>query len=599
MFNRFFRFQPGRDHPNLVFWVVFFILNLLLFLPLYLFNQETTTLLPAPSLFADGLLNGLFLWRENLDPFRLSLELSLLFVLWINVRRWQGSILRGVIMASYLLALCYYLYEAIMLSIYLADPVFYSHYFLARDGLPFLARHLQTSFWIYAIAILGLGVAVTVLLVLLNILLTSAAQPTLHRGTRVAVIALAAFGLFTGVRYQYYTARPEMFISSLGYKLQQNIAASFQLHHDVVSFDDLTVRRSYDYSRYRLQQKPDIYLIFIESYGSVLYKQPAFRRMYLDLLAEVEGQLEQAGWQTASALSESPTWGGGSWMAYTSSLFGLRIDNHPQYLALLNKYQVEMYPDLGRYFQSQGYYYAWVSSISRELDDLAWAKYIRFLGVDAWIRHSDLQYNGLHYGWGPAPPDQYVLHYANETLQQRTEKPLLFVTLTQNSHYPWAPQPELVADWHELTQAGTEETEQIAAVNADERRPLRQEYFKAIEYQLHMLTDFILRTGNENSLFVLIGDHQPPRVSRRADGFDTPVHIISQDGAFLDAFAEYGFTPGLQPKTHKPSLHHEGFYSLFVHVLLEHHGADRIALPAYLPNGVSANKTVQSTLDEP
>jgi hypothetical protein len=38
MFKQFFRFQPGREHPNLVFWVIFFSLNLLLFLPLYLFN---------------------------------------------------------------------------------------------------------------------------------------------------------------------------------------------------------------------------------------------------------------------------------------------------------------------------------------------------------------------------------------------------------------------------------------------------------------------------------------------------------------------------------------------------------------------------------
>ena len=50
----------------------------------------------------------------------------------------------------------------------------------------------------------------------------------------------------------------------------------------------------------------------------------------------------------------------------------------------------------------------------------------------------------------------------------------------------------------------------------------------------------------DNSIFILIGDHQPPQVSRRADGWATPVHVIAQDAAFVDAFAPYGFTPGLR-----------------------------------------------------
>jgi hypothetical protein len=596
MVHRVFPARLIQTHPALWFWLAFWVLNGLLFLPLYLFNQESASLFPGPALFANGLwlgINRLLIWRENLDPVRLSLELTLVVALWSTIRRLQRPTVRGIVVGLYLVALSYYLYEAIMVSIYRADPVFYSHYFLVRDGLPFLARHLQTSIWLYIGGLVGLAVALAVLVGLLNLLLISAMEPKLPRWTRQGIALLAGMALVSGLCYRGDTASSEMVVSSLGFKLQKNIASSRQLFHDIASFDDARAHQVYNYAGYGLQQTPDLYLIFIESYGSVLYKRKDYHKAYTALLAELEGKFGEAGWHTRSTLSESPTWGGGSWLAYTSLLLGLRIDNHPQYLSLLNKYQVERYPGLGHYLQSQGYYYAWVSSIANELDDQMWSKYTRFTGVDAWLRHSDLHYSGPEYGWGPAPPDQYVLHYANELLQARTDQPLFFVTLTQNSHYPWTPQPTLVEDWQSLTEIEAQPLE--TPPDEVERSVKRQNYLRAIEYQLRMLTDFILNTGNENSLFILVGDHQPPQVSRRSDGWATPVHLISREQALVDAFADYGFTPGLAVQSLEPSLHHEGFYSLFVRVLQGQYGADRIALPQYLPTGVTIGQTDTAT----
>jgi phosphoglycerol transferase MdoB-like AlkP superfamily enzyme len=580
--------HPWLAHPNLVFWSIFIALNILLFLPLYLLDSETSSFLPGSARFSGGLkpaLDQLFVWRSNLDPLRISVEFTLLVSLWVLVRRLRRPLLGHIIAGVYLLALCYYLYEAIMASIYHTDPVFYSHFFLARDGLPFLAKNVQTAGWVYAFALTALAAAVVALIALVRILLASAAQPALSMATRITIGALALLCLTALVRYQFYTARPEMVPSSLGYKLQQNIAASLQLYADVTGFDGETVRSAYDYTGRHLQKKPDIYFIFIESYGSVLYKRMHFRLPYATLLASVEDALGAGGWRTASALSESPTWGGGSWMAYTSLLFGLRIDNHPQYLSLLNKYQVEHYPDLGSYLQSQGYTYAWVTSLANELDERAWNRYIRFLGVDDWLRYSDLDYHGQHYSWGPAPPDQYTLNYTNALLQTATDQPLFYVTITQNSHYPWRPQPTLVEDWRALNQAPPPGAAPISA--ADDSSTVRQDYLQAISYQLRTIEDFILRNGDDDTLFFLIGDHQPPRVSRRVDGFDTPIHIISKNQALLDAFGEFGFTPGLWVQDLESDLHHEGFYSLFMHVLVGQYGAKRIALPAYLPQGVT------------
>jgi hypothetical protein len=356
------------------------------------------------------------------------------------------------------------------------------------------------------------------------------------------------------------------------------------MHQDVVSFDDGAVRNIYDYSDYRLDQKPDIYFIFVESYGSVLYKRPHFTPPYRALLSELEETFDNAGWQVATALSESPTWGGGSWLAYTSTLFGMRIDSHPQYLELRNKYQVERYPSLGATLHDQGYHYVWLSALDENISEVGWAKYTRMLGVDELIRNKDMAYDGPRYGWGPAPPDQWVLHWAHERLQAERDQPLMLFTITQNSHYPWTPHPELVEDWRTLNQPAPED----APVDPDTIAldEMRANYLNAVEYQLQMLTQFILDVGDENSIFVLIGDHQPPAVSRRADGWSTPIHIISRDARFVDAFAEYGFTPGLEVSDLEPSLRHEGFYSLFMRELLGRYAAGAIAEPAYLPEGI-------------
>jgi phosphoglycerol transferase MdoB-like AlkP superfamily enzyme len=296
--------------------------------------------------------------------------------------------------------------------------------------------------------------------------------------------------------------------------------------------------------------------------------------------------LYEDGWHAASALSEAPTWGGGSWMSYTSALFGVRIDTHPQFLSFFDQYQANPYPDLGHYLKSQGYEYVRVSSLSVEMEAEEWLKYKIFYGVDRWMNYGDLNFQGLHYGWGPSPPDQYALHFAHEAINSVSNKPVFMFFITQNSHYPWVPLPEVVDDWRTLNVRAAEERAPTPDPILHEIR--RRNYLNAIEYELGFLTDFILKTGDDNSVYVLIGDHQPQRVSRRSDGFDTPIHIISKDLAFADSFLDYGFVRGLIVRDFQPTVRHEGFHSMFVRALLAQYGKGMIRiLPDYLPGGIN------------
>lgn len=594
MIARLRRSRLLQRHPTPIFWALYVALHGLLFLPLFLLADDSNTLLPH-SMLQGGwwpAFNRLLIWRANFDPFRLSIELALLVGLWACVRRWQRGWLRVLTVGFYLFALLYYTYEAAMASIWQLDANFYRELFLARDGLPFLLGHLQAGWWMYLGAALGLAAAVALVVLLVNALLESAASPAFGRTARVLAGALAVGCVLAAALYRPWTAEREMVLSSLAFKLRSNIAASQQMAQDIGTFDDSMARIAYAYPGATLTRRPDIYLIFVESYGSVLYHRPHFTPTYLRLLDESQDALEAAGWGTVSALSESPVWGGGSWMAYTSTLFGIRIDNHPQYLSLFERYQVGDYPGLGRTLQKQGYTYAWVSSISEELNDGVWEQYQRFTGVDRQFRYRDLDYWGPEYGWGPAPPDQYVLHYADDALQAGTDQPLFFVTITQNSHFPWSGQPPLLENWRDF---GTMESADAVAQNAlpridvpaatwEELTTRRRDYLTAIDYQIRMLTDFVL-SHNDDAIFILLGDHQPPQVSGPQDGWATPVHIIARDPALLRAFEPYGFTAGLRVADGSPRLHHEGLYSLLMRVLLEQYGNGATALPAYLPEG--------------
>jgi hypothetical protein len=608
-------------HPALVFWACFAALQALLFLPLFLLGDDTTTLLPPRSTLEGGwrlALNHLFIWRSNYDPFRLSVEFTLLVAIWVAAPRVRRPWLRTLVAAGYLFALLYYAYDATMASIWQLDANAYRELFLARDGLPFLLDHLGTTWWMYLGALAGLVAAGTAVLFVVQALLASGAAPGLRRGSRAAVVTLAALCVTAVALYRPWTARREMVVSSLGFKLLNNVEASLHLYQDIHEFDDSAAFDAYAYPDAHLARMPDIYLIFVESYGSVLYKRDAFRRTYLSLLHEIDGDLAVQGWQTASALSDSPTWGGGSWMAYSSVLMGLRIDNHPEYLTLFDRYQLVEYPTLGRTLQKQGYTYAWVSSIAEELKEDVWDEYRRFTGVDTQLRHRDLDYTGPHYGWGPAPPDQWVLNATRERLQAASDQPLFFATITQNSHFPWTSQPPLLADWHEFTEMEPGSVElrpftegegapqiDVGAQNQEQLTARRRAYLGAIDYQLRMLSDFILRTevsadpGAPSPLFILVGDHQPPQVSGPKDGWATPVHVITRDGALLDLLAEYSFRPGLRVADLEPDLHHEGIYSLLMRVLLERYGDKQAPLPDYLPAGAPVSVGAETTAGVP
>jgi phosphoglycerol transferase MdoB-like AlkP superfamily enzyme len=578
-----------NQHPDLWVWFSFVLLNSVLLLPYYLFNRSDSRILPLPGidLFSWG---GLFVSRGHVDLLRINLEVTLALALWLNLAGSWGIKARKrywrIFLVLYSLALFYKSYTGVLTGLYQMEPNFFNDVAFIGSGMPFFLNAMELSNWVFLAGISGIIILFGSLYSGTRALFVRLPVEKTGRGTRVLLAGISLLTLVYAGVYHPVLSDSKSVINSLAAEAVKDIESSLKSRRTVEGFDVSRPFRTYDYDRYSLREKPDVYLILLESYGSVLYSKEHFRSPYLVFLDGFEETIASQGWSSMSMVSESPTWGGGTWISYTSLLFGLQIREQRQYETLHQTYQRIPYPNLGRYFHTQGYKYVWVSPIQQRISPEREMADRNFFGVDQWITLETMDYHGPLYGWGPSPPDQYTFGVMGDFLGSQ-EQPVFMVYLTQNSHYPWTPLPPWMPDWHVF--AGLNPQGEGLAQGSGKPhvfRESRQNYLNAMEYTFKALGEFITGLKDSNAIIVLIGDHQPPAVSYKGDGYGTMLHIISQDDAFLKTFQDYGFTGGLLLDDSQEELAHEGFYSLFVRSLTTRYGVTPQDLPPYLPNGL-------------
>lgn len=575
-----------RVLPEVWLWVAVFGLNFLLFWPIFYFLGERSTFFPifeTPKPTWRIVTHTFLIERSNLDIFRFQVEWFLLVGVWLVVKPLRKTAVFPLLIILYLLQFLYMLYEAFVRAFYLLEPTFFTDYILFSDMTNHVIKNLNFPLWVYVGAPILLLVGGYLLYKLFQLTFFNDYIDQLSPFTRGAFLTIGLLLLGFTTSQQVDTSLPISSVSSVVARVTSNNERSLIAEGNAERFDKQAITQAFDFSEYQLAETPNIYLIFVESYGSVLYKRSDFHLATRVLMRDLDAQLAENEWAVASHLSNSPTWGGGSWIAYTSALSGIRIETHAEYLSLLERYHNDELPHLINYLGDQGYESYRFSPISRELDDLLYGRYKQFYGFDHWIRFREFGYDGPLYGWGPSPSDQYTLNFARDTMLQTSDAPHVFFFITQNSHYPWDPLPPIVEDWTTLELLPLVEQVNVSSLSQDQ---LRRNYIQSIEYEMSALVDFIVREGNENDIFVLIGDHQPARVARRDDGYDTPIHIISQNHAFVNSFFEHDFLATMNVETAVPTLHHEGFYTLFMRGLLQSYGENPTNLPPYEPTGL-------------
>ncbi|MGB0838831.1 MAG: sulfatase-like hydrolase/transferase [Chitinophagales bacterium] len=634
--------SPNQGLHTLAFWCFFLLLNTCLFVPACLMNYETSHFLPkaetltlkttsnsekAPSLEKLERSNSsktitTFWYRSNQDLFRLCGDLLLLFGLligwqlmitlgqfsWKSIKRFLIAICTSV----YLILLSYQIYYAVSLNLYGAHPYFKNDWVLVKEVLPIYLEQVEVGNALnYGLGLIAFFVLIGGLIYLWKWGIRYLTQSHWQVNMGILSVLLLIWGYGWQQQHELLhlmKADTKEEKKAIAKKLADQDVALPPSHAAIQHISPLLWKSAFvkeqgilqkisnieqyeAYQNYTLENPPNLYVIFIESYGQVLSLDKRVKDNHLLLLDSLDEVFANNDWHVASHFTESPVGGGRSWLAYSSFFCGLKIKNQLQYNEMLHK--AYAYPHLMRFLKTQGYTTIRLKTM-QDNPNITQSMYVlptRFYAFDEWVKHGDIPYTAYKYDHFGGIPDQYALHYTQETYLEPADTPTMLFFITMNSHLPWFAPPPIYENWEELNN--------IKGSPHGEWRPKKggkarfmERNAEAVAYELKMLNQFILQNGDEEDLFVLIGDHHPPGIgSYKNGGRNTPIHILSKNETVINSLQEYGMEKGMKSDVENfDFLKHEALFSILTRTLLQNYGAeervDTSDLPLYFPDGL-------------
>ncbi|MEM7043585.1 MAG: sulfatase-like hydrolase/transferase [Pseudomonadota bacterium] len=288
----------------------------------------------------------------------------------------------------------------------------------------------------------------------------------------------------------------------------------------------------------------DVLLVFFESYGRSVLDQDRFQRFSLPSLDGFEQALDQSGLVSASGFLTSPIMGGQSWLAHSTLESGLWLPHQSYYNALLATDRLT----LTKAFKKRGHR----TVAMKPAITMPWPEGPHF-GFEQIYAAADMGYAGLPYNW-VTMPDQYTMSAFEQFERSSSERdrPVFAEFSLISSHAPWTHIPPVVEDWSsigdgEVFSTWAEIGDPPHVVWADPDR-VREQYGQSIRYVLEMLTSYAAEHVDENTVMIVVGDHQPaPLVTGEGVTRDVPLHIVTGNPALLQPFLNWGLVPGMHP----------------------------------------------------
>ncbi|MBT6179029.1 MAG: hypothetical protein HOI23_17425 [Deltaproteobacteria bacterium] len=522
--------------------------------------------------------------REIFARLWLSAELlvgvSLMFALGLRKARWLQRLVAVCLSASFVLEV----YDVFILRAFSRMPVLYNDVLLIWDGLNLALDLLPGG----AFTTFVLAAGLSSLLLWVNLKALSVMSKWHQDATspvclRVWVIVSI---LFCGLIAERSPVLRDALVQSSFARLKANAVRSVEMQHAMQALASEPEAPSVkdQMAPIQLQQTPDIYILVVESYGSILFENKLLREGHQALMDNMSGSLKRLGYLTHSQASISPVVGGASWQATSTLLSGIEVKNQHLYTKL---YESGAYGLPG--FLGERGYTTW--AVQAGYRTRPGRPVSNPWGYDHTLYFADLNYHGSRWGWGVVP-DQYALGFAAERIQNEASSPNLMMFTGVSTHVPWNPGPGLQKDWHSLGEPanGTADDGGVwsklkARLSGQPQNCISLECFqRAITYEWGVILNFIESLESQNALIVIVGDHQPPVLPTKDAA--VPIHLISRGVQGLDSLTEFGFVAGLKPGSREP-LYHEGLFSLLAQLLSYDPGNENAAVGIYKPRGVS------------
>jgi hypothetical protein len=302
----------------------------------------------------------------------------------------------------------------------------------------------------------------------------------------------------------------------------------------------------------------DVIFSFVESYGRDAVQDPEFATQVDGVLDAGTRRLDAAGFASRSAFLTSPTAGGGSWLAHASLFTGLWINNQQRYRTVVSSDRLT----LPAAFHRAG----WRTVSLEPAIEGGWPER-EFYGYDRGYSNADLGYRGPRFSYAPMP-DQYTFATLQRTERTPGHAPLMAEVTLVSSHAPWTPLPRLV-DWKDVGDGSVFGPMAVGGVPPNvlvrDTTRFRAAYRQSIEYSLGALISYVEKYGDDNLVFVFLGDHQPaPIITGAKASRDVPVTIVARDRSVLNRISTWGWQDGLRPGPQAPVWGMDTFRNRFL-----------------------------------
>jgi hypothetical protein len=312
----------------------------------------------------------------------------------------------------------------------------------------------------------------------------------------------------------------------------------------------------------------NVHFILVESYGRAMFEVPALANASKRTFESFERELGQKGFQMASSVLDSSTYGGQSWLAHATIGTGVRTRTQLEYeLVLARKPKT-----LATFFREAGYR----TVVAQPGTTREWPKG-EFYNFEQKYYSWHYGYKGPKFAWATMS-DQFILDFVRRrefgaktkpTLDGRAARPLFIQYVLVSSHAPWSALPPVIEDWSTIGDGSIYHRLPVRRFPIEWPRfeNATEAYGASIVYDFEILRTFIANYIDDGSLIVILGDHQPvPEVNGHSPQMGVPIHVLSRNPALIKPFLERGYVNGLLPNV---DGYHQGLETFLPNLLVD------------------------------